>query len=274
MKTIRVLVVSVFAFTSALMLGADTYYWKGPSSYADYADPANWIKGTSPSGSAATEVPGAGDKLHYTIGYDTYQRFDFGGGDYSVLGVDYTNAGTLQYGHRYMGFKNGSFTFTEDVYARRVYADVEEGGSLTFGENCNVRFGWGGAENQIAVKSGGELNVRGSVSIGSLRIVNSEGGTVVFDPASLVLWEESGSNVYSSFDNSGDMSFPGGLHFTESAASVSEKRPYDFSDNSCEYNRHRYRNCKNKYQKWRYREHKHKGINHRYNARNYLYKIV
>ena len=208
-----VLLLSVLSTGSVF---GDIFYWKNnSSSYYSFGAQDKWLAGTSASAPAAERCPGEDDWLHYTVGKITYQYFDLDAKSYAVRGIDYTDP-VLEYGYRYMGFRNGGLTFTEDVYTRRLHGTVENGGVLTFAGTCNTRFGWSGAENKITVKNGGILNAYGTLSIGSLRVVNEAGGKVDFDPEKLILWEEASSGVYSSFENSGEMVFPHGLDFTES----------------------------------------------------------
>jgi len=217
MKTALLLVLLVCITHSAR---AETFYWKNhlaDSTYFSWQDPASWVVGTRVSGTNPDNLyPQADDYIHIMREYQSYACYDLDGVTHSIKGISWADFNN-DWGHRHLKLKNGTLEMTETFESFRTIMTVENAGKFKLASTCVTTLGWdAAAANTFTVNDGGELDLGGTIEMGTPRFYVKSGGKMVFQPSTLTLGKAhtGGYTDRIRFNNYGTMEFPETLQFT------------------------------------------------------------
>ena len=188
MKRIAEFTLAVMALMSGTLF-AETFSWRHAEAYTaatppanpnwkSFGDASNWAVGTSKTAdNPGNLIPGENDDINYGGDAFALQCYDLGNSAYTVKSY----GGTTWNRHLLM-LKNGALAFLNSFtnYNARFY--ICEGGKLTLGRDSEGLCGKGGSESVWVVRSGGELDISGSVYMHLFRMTVEDGGTATFCP--------------------------------------------------------------------------------------------
>ena len=205
---------SIFAlFCMAHASNAATYYWKGvtdDTAGGNWSELSNWST-ESATGADATALPGSSDKF-----YGLQSRsIDLEGQEWSIGGWNSTG----DWNRYKMYLSNGTLNVVGNVTTHSDDIYINNGATLVFasGTTFNPAEGDAGNHRQY-VRSGGEVDVLGTLLIYYYTLYVQSGGTAVINPTSLKI---SSTAQKSFFQNDGGvLSLPSGLVFQQGSSST------------------------------------------------------
>ena len=208
---------------------ADTSNWRGGTyTWYPFLDPTSWQIGFDRVANTDGLVPGENDDFFISDSYQPIFAMDMGGTHRKVrnlalhMDADPSKPGQYpsQAGFRQFNVRNGTLEFTGSFTNVRAQVVAKDTGRFVLARTSAARLGWNGAQNNLIVENGGEIDIYGLVDIHILRAEIDAGGKMVFEPAGPVTVNVPGGAYYSSFLNDGTLEFPGGLEFLTSASST------------------------------------------------------
>ncbi len=175
---------AVMAGVAALAAAGDVFSWKGGASVRSFGNPAYWAPGEHDSDiSTATNpdnlVPGPSDSIFYNLGA-VYKKFYFDLDNTSYTVKDFSNFSYNWYVHD-MSVENGTLMFGGSFSNRYITAVIKDTGKLVVGDRAVSRLGESGARCSLTIKSGGEVDLGGTISIDNFVVTVEDGGTFVCD---------------------------------------------------------------------------------------------
>ncbi len=215
----------------AMCANGETYYWKGvnyvsstydtSAGYGVWSDCSNWST-ESATGADATALPGPGDSI-YGLVKNTWRQFDLNGGEWSIYGWQTTG----DWDRHYWRFRNGTLHWTgakdpNDPYNSKncTHSDtvhLDDGATFIMdaGSYYCASFNHS-ATDEWRIHYGSSLSMQGEIQIYNVNAEVDDGGVMVFAPSPVYFY--SGTAQRSYLQNSGSLTIPNGVSFTEGAS--------------------------------------------------------
>ena len=219
--TAKTLFAGAFALVLAATSGATTYYWKGVS-YSGSYDPnagyglwsslSNWST-ESENGGDASALPSSSDKL-YALGSSPWRHFDLEGDEWTIDGWDSSG----DWNRHYWRFTNGTLHWAGSNSTHSDTVHLDSGAVFIFDAGSFYQPSVNhGATDEWRVHSGASLSMLGVLQIYKINAEIDAGGTMTFAPSELKFNSGTGQGSY--LQNSGTLSIPNGISFTQGAGS-------------------------------------------------------
>jgi hypothetical protein len=219
--TAKTLFAGMIALCFARTSGATTYYWKGVSYESSSYDPnagyglwsslSNWST-ESESGADATALPGASDQIYGLINHK-WRQFDLGGSEWTIGGWDTTG----DWNRHHWRFTNGTLHWAGSYSTHSDTVHLDSGAVFIFDAGSFYQPSVGhGAADEWRIHSGATLSMLGSLQLYNFNSVVDAGGSMTFAPSEFKF--NSGTGQRSYLQNSGTLSIPNGISFTQGAS--------------------------------------------------------
>ena len=225
---VSVFTLGLFSVSSAF--GA-TYYWKGvnyvsstfdaTAGYGSWSELTNWST-ESATGADATALPGADDSI-YGLVKNTWRQFDLDGREWSIYGWHTTGDwdrhnwrfrnGTLHW----TGVKNTSDPYNSNNCTHSDTVHLDDGATFIMdaGSYYCASFNHASAD-EWRVHADASLSMLGEIQIYKVNAEVYDGGEMVFAPSPVYFYSGTGQRSY--LQNSGSLTIPNGVSFTEGAS--------------------------------------------------------
>ncbi|MBR6587076.1 MAG: hypothetical protein IKK82_06590, partial [Kiritimatiellae bacterium] len=176
---------------------------------------SSWGIGTTPSASNPEgKIPTAADDFHYGVDHNWRTSFwmDLGGTARALRSIVWNESEDYSSRQRYWHLRNGELSFSGSVsnISFRIFLDLNA--KLVFGQTSVGCFGKNAGYTQFEIADGCELDLLGDMCIKGLKIVNKEGGKLVFNPSRFYT-DQMHKDSVRDVENHGTFDAPNGIDF-------------------------------------------------------------